>query len=477
VALRMAMKVGCVLLALAAACSSDMPTLPERDRGRDGDADAATRSDADFGNVDLTDPENRPMLPVSQGGEALDQCALGSTIGTGIMTGTLPGGSGVPALRTHATLDRFPGALPGVFKDVTLPVPTRLQLRRGGLIAISDNGFFDIDRNGSARFHLVNTFSTVQVLGTDLDADGDEDVITLSLNAGDAPMELEPFAVVWEREADGRLEQRGRFQTRADRNTLAATLADYDGDGDPDLVTADTEGGLHALRNDGDFELTRVALAIEATERTEAESVALFAEDRNRDGAIDMIALVNPGERMQVRVYLNDGSGAFAAPVVSHLSRARAMQASFGDVTGDGLSDLVVQNFSVDVARSIDAERFDGSRLLGYGSGFTLADVDADTVLDVAMFSAEGLAVFLARDGLVPPRVTFDVASGGLNAIAIEGATDEPARLHALYHAFCHLPCDDRCSSSCIFEACIECVAHSDCSEGQACVDMLCISR
>jgi hypothetical protein len=99
-------------------------------------------------------------------------------------------------------------------------------------------------------------------------------------------------------------------------------------------------------------------------------------------------------------------------------------------------------------------------------------------VLDIATYSEDTLTVLQARGGLEFEPTVFEVSTHWLSAIAVESATaSDPARLHGLYHAQCSAPCDDDCELSCIFEACVACLAHSDCADGQSCVFGECTQR
>jgi hypothetical protein len=441
--------------------------------------DAATR-DAHVARADASPQQPTPSeLPV-------DPCVVGSTIGAGIMSGVLEGEQ--PIMAPTTTLDRFPKLVPASLQGMTLSVPSKLQLREGGMLAVSRAGFFDIGANGLARFQLVaNRGDSLAALSGDLDDDGDEDIVAVATAISgldtDAGIPLPTAALtLFERSADGQLRQRSHFQADTPLVTLgsAVALADHDADGDRDLLLFDFNGTPYALRSDGELAFTEVALGEPTSDIFVAQ--ALIAEDRDGDGAIDLavvgdaIALDMVGQaptHLEMRVYLNDGAGRFAAPVVSPLSAPTApTECAWGDVTGDGLADLVLLREHVAIAESLDATRIaDAVELSAIAQGLALGDADGDGVLDIGAYSHEGIDVLQVRSGLEIESTHFDVPAHALKAIALERVNaDEPARLHALYHAGCSLPCDQSCALSCIFEACVECIAHSDCGNGSACV-------
>jgi hypothetical protein len=474
------------------ACSADEPTLPNAAGSKGVDAatpDAALR-DADFGNRNPSDATN-VQPPESQGGPSReDPCETGAARGAGVMSGLLEGTT--PVLTPTTTLDRFVGAGPAVLQGMSLPSPIRLALRDGGLLATSEAGFFDVGPDRAARFHIVRSAGVPPtVLPTDLDGDGDEDLLSITLMLRVDRIEpnsslMSPVLAVWEREADGRLERRTLLEAEHRGLEVVFALADYDGDDDDDLVTFDERGTLIALRNEGAFAFSEVVLRERETALFGA--LAIVAEDRNADGAADLVVVgesETSSPQLEARVLLNDGAGNFHAPTVSALATyVEPMEPRFGDVTGDGFSDLVLLSNddpepTIRVAQSLDAGDFaDFVQLMPVSYGVVLADVDGDGVLDIASYSPGTLTVLRARGGLEFDPITFELATDWLNAIAIEGGSAaQPARLHALYHATCRFACGEGCALGCFFEACLECLAHSACDEGKACVSGVCTAR
>jgi hypothetical protein len=486
------------LIACVVACGDDDTTLPDASHSSVTDAGArdASARDGELGNVDWSDPIDVPR-PDDPGGEE-DLCTTGSAIGAGVMSGSLEGVA--PVLTRTTTLDRFVGAVPAVLQGRSLPLPLRIALRDNGLLATSEAGFFDVGRDGAARFHLVRSEGIPPlVLPMALDDDSDQDIVSIGLVPLETPFDDDagnlalagPVLTVWEREADGRLERRTQLEMSHASFSVVFARTDYDRDGDEDLLTFDVRGTLIALRYDGAFVFTEVVLR--APEATLFGALAIVAEDRNGDGAVDVVVIGASsllGEegalKMEARVLLGDGAGRFDGPAtVSEFSTFfEPLGLQFGDITGDGLSDLVVRAHNrpapaVRVSQSIDALRFgEAVQVLESSNGFTLSDVDGDGALDIASYYEDRLTVLQARGELELEPVSFELPTHWLNAIAIEGASaEQPARLHALYHASCRPPCGESCELSCIFEACVDCIAHSDCGEGAACVEGECKRR
>ncbi len=464
-------------LALLAGCEDAAPALPDKTGpGSEAAIDAAVRDAAGFGNIDLADRQEV---------KSPELCVDGTAVGAGVMSGLLEGSA--PRMTRGPTLDSFGGEVPDWLEGQALPVPSRLLLQGDTLIAVSDLGFFDVKADG-AQLHEVrfDLSPSPEVFPADLDADGDEDVVSISLVHVAVPIhDVGTLFTTWERTADGTLEQRASFNASDYGWPHMFVKRDVDGDGDDDFLH---QSGPRAFLSDGAFGFTEMLVGAPEEPAVDAfGGVRVFlAEDRNADGAVDLVAygLRWWPEQAPTSVWLNDGTGRFGTPEVElppvdrngpPTSDPRVRDPQFGDVTGDGLSDLVMLDHNetpprVRIAQSLDAVRFDEAVLVKTPAlGFTLADVDGDGMLDIASYFENTLTVHLARGGLEFETVTFELLTHWLNAIAIESATeDSPARLHGLYHATCAEPCDDDCNS-CIFDACIDCIAHSDCDEGEAC--------
>jgi hypothetical protein len=74
-------------------------------------------------------------------------------------------------------------------------------------------------------------------------------------------------------------------------------------------------------------------------------STRVVPSDADGDGDVDILAALRVGQERHVGVYLNDGTGAFGAPVTYPLGlatdRATPIQLVHGDLNGDGADDVV----------------------------------------------------------------------------------------------------------------------------------------
>jgi hypothetical protein len=204
----------------------------------------------------------------------------------------------------------------------------------------------------------------------------------------------------------------------------ATAVADFDGDGRPDIVAADF--GADNVRV-----LTKVARGVPATVNDYAvghDPLAVAAADLNGDGRPDIITANNASAN--ITVLLNDGAGGFGGPAGTFVVGASPTSIAVGDFNGDGKLDLAVTcSFSVVILLG------DGQGSFGPPNSFqvgqqgptyvTAADLNGDGKLDLAV-ATTGLAQILLGDGAggfnlvttsqcVQQRADNGIAVGDLN--------------------------------------------------------------
>ncbi len=267
-----------------------------------------------------------------------------------------------------------------------------------------------------------------QLLGTDLDGDGDNDVVATSALEG---------TVVWYANTDGR----GHFaelKVVAELFAEGLDAADIDADGDVDLVAVDTSAAQIALlRNagggsgfaqtlvpphaqfvrtadiDGDGDLDIAALgsrtlwwlenadgegsferSISIADGLSASVVGAGVADMDGDGDLDVVIAQSTGPAI-VWFENSDGKGTFRDRHESAAKNREPWRLVLADIDRDGDTDVLTSsNVS---ASTVWFENVDGKGLLqerelsfreqGALAEVALADVDGDGDLDV--FSAE----------------------------------------------------------------------------------------
>jgi len=170
-----------------------------------------------------------------------------------------------------------------------------------------------------------------------------------------------------------------------------AALADFDSDGDIDVVTtANLPATACLLRNDGAGSLSPPEYTGVA-----ADPISLFAADLDSDADIDLAVLHNEPGTSHLEVLTNNGSGTFS---VSHSSTPAVLgqYVSGADLDSDGDCDIVLSD-GWGSQNNVKVLLNDGTGALGspvsysagsWARGIAIADVDKDGDLDLCVANA-----------------------------------------------------------------------------------------
>ena len=222
----------------------------------------------------------------------------------------------------------------------------------------------------------------------DLNGDGNMDLATANFGAG-----ANTVSVLMNR-------GEGSFQTKRDyrvgRRPVSVAIGDLNGDGKPDLATANNGEGVNTVSvrlNEG-----QGSFQPKLDYRTGASPQSVAIGELNGDGKPDL-ATANWSDdgRSTVSVLLNRGDGTFA-PKRDYPTDGGPDSVAIGDLNGDGKRDLATANFGGSV--SVLLNRADGSFEANFdyrtGRGaesVAIGDLNGDGKPDLATANAEAVTV------------------------------------------------------------------------------------
>jgi hypothetical protein len=246
---------------------------------------------------------------------------------------------------------------------------------RSGLKSAGSNAPSELttgDVNGDGKLDLLES-------RYDFDEQESEAGVSLLLGRGDGTFES-PREIAGPKPADD------------------AAIADFDGDGRPDVVVRRVEELVVAFGEaDGSFRVESVG-QLGGTDGAESQ---LVAADLNGDGAPD-VAVATRGAN-EVRLFMNAGGGGFEAPSVIHVDGGPVVARS-ADFNGDGVADLAVADFDigrVSVFTGKGGGAFAPSQTFdvgAYAGSLSIADFNRDGRPDAAVEDTDANRAWILTD-------------------------------------------------------------------------------
>ncbi len=187
-----------------------------------------------------------------------------------------------------------------------------------------------------------------------------------------------------------------RLTTYPSSGAPARTVsADFNRDGKADVVALNTNGVLSLLPGSGNGAFGAPKTIATLPPFSADAAPLLSAADFNGDGDPDLVILQSPGNA--VRVYLGHGDGTFAAPVNIGDGLSSAGDMASGDFNGDGKADIAVTgSTSIAILLGNSAGTFAKpivmvTNLTASGSlALALGDVNRDSHLDAIVTDQNG---------------------------------------------------------------------------------------
>ncbi|MFT3668738.1 MAG: VCBS repeat-containing protein [Pseudoxanthomonas sp.] len=163
----------------------------------------------------------------------------------------------------------------------------------------------------------------------DVSGDGRDDLVFLSLRYAPIPVDYRMEIYVAYQRSDGNLDAAVKVGESGNNLAYQLLVTDLDSDGVDDIVTA-TANGVMILRSnaDGTFSSTTAEIG---------DLYEMNATDVDRDGNLDILV---DSSNTSATVIHGDGHGGIAH--LSTLPLPSSAVRALGDVTGDGLDDLVL---------------------------------------------------------------------------------------------------------------------------------------
>ena len=291
-----------------------------------------------------------------------------------------------------------------------------------GISVLKNNG--DQTFAAPVYYSLPQSQTVGEVALSDFDFDGDLDAFATIRGDSDQLTKI----MVWRNNGDGTFAAPIEFPTG--QGPAGIVIADFTGDGKPDVITANYGGSsISLLRHNGlNGQQAGFLPPVNFNAINHAEKIA--AGDVNGDGILDVVAgeTVGIGPAATLAVMINTGNGNFAAPVIYDAApggRFGSTAVALADLDNDGDLDLIggglystgsVDNGAVTIRRNNGSGTFGSAEIILFTNPnfvpnpkeITTGNLNGDGFADIVAAVPSGRAI----EGFV---VVNSNGSGGFN--------------------------------------------------------------
>lgn len=279
-------------------------------------------------------------------------------------------------------------------------------------------------RGDFGQRHPLGTLAERTYTAALADLDGDRD---LDLVVGNDRPDAKR---VYFNDGHGQFTAAGTFG-EARWSTRNVTVADLDGDNRPDIIVAN-RGGPDNLsenficRNDGQGRFPA------CTSLSSKSATTIAAADMDGNGSIDLI--VPHRDRGQSYLFLNDGTGQFAAKLPIGPADASTRAVATGDLDGDGRPDLIMGDelrggahvyFNQGQGKFSEPAALDANQDSVFA--IAVADLNQDGKPDVVLGNdnTPGIVLMNQGDGRRFTATRLGAADGAVYGLAIGDVTND----------------------------------------------------
>ena len=437
--------------------------------GEDNDNDRVSILYTNNGNGNFTEVINTPF-----DGLAASSVAFSDVNGDGdndlFLTGRKSTGESVSKLYTNDGLGNFTEIIDTPFENVRFSSiafsdvngDNREDLLITGISGVNDpiSKLYTNDGNGNFTEIMNTPFEGVKsssVAFSDIDEDGDNDVLITGKNPFD-----QPTSKLYTNDGTGNFIE--VIDTPFEGTTESSiAFSDVNGNGHDDLLitglTATNKPISQLYINDG------MGIFIEAMgipfDRISASSIAFSDVNGNENNDV-LITGLTAFDRPISKLYTNDGNSNFTEIIGTPFDEVWGSSIAFSDVNGDGSNDLLItgQNQSFQRISKLYTNDGNGNFTEMIGTPFegvrsgsvSFSDVNGDETNDVLIIggnsSSEGIAKLYTNDGngnftevigtpfdgvSIGSNAFSDVNGNGHNDVFITGQNNSGVRIAKLY--------------------------------------------